>query len=294
MKRLGQAGTIIAFLAMLELTVRAAAFITAQISAEIPSGLGRYAGAIAPFMVLGAASIFLEWIRPRTAAPRHYATALLFSLVYIVTVTFYMTWIREALNLIPGRSSLVLYVAEDSGYSGTGMAAVLILAYAVIYDFLVYWYHRAQHRFDCLWRFHRVHHAMNPMNGLNSYHHIAEELIKVPMVTLPLLFIPQIDMPHILILSAYLSALSFIVHADTAVDIGPLRYIFTDNLVHRLHHESESVRVSNFASIFPLWDRIFGTYRAPKEGEWPDVGLSDAAPPTTLKDYFLMPFKKSA
>lgn len=168
------------------------------------------------------------------------------------------------------------------------MAGVVILTHAFIFDCFYYWFHRAQHQWDWLWRFHRVHHSINPMNAVNAYTHITEELLKVPTVVLPLMLIINIDMPRVIILSGFMTAANFFTHSNTDIDIGPLRWFFNDNRTHRLHH---STHQHNFAAITPLLDRLFGTYREPAEDEWPEVGLVDTPPPASMKEWLLMPFK---
>ena len=48
---------------------------------------------------------------------------------------------------------------------------------------------------------------------------------------------------------------------------------------HHWHHTNDEHRDHNFASIFPLIDRIFGTAWLPRH--WPQVyGIDDKVPPT--------------
>jgi len=47
---------------------------------------------------------------------------------------------------------------------------------------------------------------------------------------------------------------------------------------HRLHHAiDQDCHDRNFAAYFPILDIVFGTYRAPRQGEYLATGLTDAA-----------------
>jgi len=83
---------------------------------------------------------------------------------------------------------------------------------------------------------------------------------------------------------------SYFIHSSANIDIGPLRYVFSDNRIHRLHHSMEPRHLNrNFSTVTPLWDVLFGTACFPRAGEWPKVGLSDVAEPRTVGQYLLMP-----
>jgi sterol desaturase/sphingolipid hydroxylase (fatty acid hydroxylase superfamily) len=163
---------------------------------------------------------------------------------------------------------------------------------ACVSDFLYYWMHRAQHRFGWFWRFHRVHHSIGEMNATNSYHHVAEDLFQFVAVTIPLSFLLGVEsgpVPWLVIV--VLNTHSYFIHSTTRLNIGPLRYVFTDNRVHRIHHSTEDRHLNkNFSTTTPLWDVLFGTAYFPRRDEWPAVGLIDVAEPKTVRQYLLMPF----
>jgi sterol desaturase/sphingolipid hydroxylase (fatty acid hydroxylase superfamily) len=168
------------------------------------------------------------------------------------------------------------------------------LGVAVISDFFYYWMHRAQHRISWLWRFHSVHHSVTEMSAINSYHHVAEDLFQYVAVTVPLaLLLGVASGPVPWLLIVVLNTHSYFIHSSAKIDIGPLRYLFSDNRLHRIHHSQEARHLNrNFATTTPLWDVVFGTAYFPKRGEWPSVGLSDVAEPKSLRDFLLMPFRR--
>jgi sterol desaturase/sphingolipid hydroxylase (fatty acid hydroxylase superfamily) len=170
--------------------------------------------------------------------------------------------------------------------------AIATFGIACIADFFYYWMHRAQHRFGWLWRFHRVHHSIAAINATNSYHHVAEDLFQFAAVTIPmsiLLGVASGPVPWLVIV--VLNTHSYFIHSTTRLSIGPLRHVFTDNRVHRIHHSTEDRHLNrNFAATTPLWDLLFGTAYFPRRDEWPAVGLADVSEPKTITQYLLMPF----
>ena len=81
---------------------------------------------------------------------------------------------------------------------------------------------------------------------------------------------------------------SFMVHANLNWTFGPLRAVLASPVFHRWHH-ARSVCDANFASTFPVWDVMFGTYHMPV-GELPkDYGIDDAEMPEGLVPQLLYP-----
>ncbi|WP_233800096.1 sterol desaturase family protein [Paraburkholderia sp. HP33-1] len=177
-------------------------------------------------------------------------------------------------------------------------AAGIALAFAaaiVMGDFLYYWFHRAQHTFGFLWRFHQVHHSIREMNVWNSNMHVSEELLRPLVVTLPMALLIDFHPPFLWsVVGMVILIQGTFEHADTRISFGPLSYLFADNRFHRIHHSVELRHYNrNFAAVVTLWDVLFGTAHFPKKGEWPEVGLDYTNEPNGLIQYLLMPFTVS-
>lgn len=216
----------------------------------------------------------------------------LFGLIYwIVSIPFgvvmVMGWnvLWHALGLKP-----LLTIPLFAALGGTGLAGALfgIVIAAMLQDFFFYWYHRAQHRW--LWRFHAVHHSIEDLNAVNSYHHIGESLMSLVLLTLPASLIVTDPRPAI-------AAVGFVrwlhvvyLHSPTRLHFGSLRAIFADNRFHRIHHSLEERHFDrNFGAFTTLWDRIFGTAHFPARGEWPAVGLAQVHEPASIGEWLDLP-----
>jgi sterol desaturase/sphingolipid hydroxylase (fatty acid hydroxylase superfamily) len=166
------------------------------------------------------------------------------------------------------------------------------LGIAIVGNFFYYWFHRAQHRFGWLWRFHSVHHSITEMSATASYHHVTEDLFQYVAVTIPmaiLLGVQSGPVPWLVVVLAGTQA--YFIHSSVRLNFGPLRYLLCDNRFHRIHHSREEQhRDRNFGTVSPVWDMLFGTAWFPRRAEWPAVGLDETREPQTVSAYLLAPF----
>ena len=237
--------------------------------------------------------VFAERLWPGTSSRRNYLAGAKFWLAYLVVA---YGWSKIAILLIAKLGLVPVFawkIQDDSG----GAIHPLVVALGILipmwaFDFFYYWFHRAQHRFDVLWRFHRVHHSIVQLNCLNSYHHVFEEMFRFPFIAIPLALLLKVDVPQLVLLSAFVSTWGLYIHSDTRIHFGALGWVFGDNVNHRIHHSIEHFN-KNFAAFFPIWDRLFGTYQRPERDTLPPVGLENVPPPTGVVDYLLMPFRRT-
>ena len=71
---------------------------------------------------------------------------------------------------------------------------------------------------------------------------------------------------------------------------GPLRYVLVSPAFHRWHHSKEAEAIDkNFATMFPIWDLIFGTLYFPKGRNPGNFGVGDNVP-ENLVGQMIYPF----
>ena len=168
--------------------------------------------------------------------------------------------------------------------------ALQFVALAMLADFLTYWRHRAEHKL--FWPIHAVHHAPRELHAANDIGHPMQVWFSLVFVSFPMSLV-VIDGPETpLAVGFVLSLLTYYIHSPTGVHFGSLRKVLVDNRFHRIHHSVEPRHFEkNFGVCFSIWDRWFGTAYDPAPDEWPDVGLENVAPPRTVGDYLLLPFR---
>lgn len=242
----------------------------------------------------------LEMMLPHGRASRaSRVRGILFRICYLIIGGLFLEGYQFAIAALQIRPLFSISIdgildVSQPGWRVVGIA--LIFAGAILIgDFLYYWYHRAQHTFGFLWRFHQVHHSIREMNAWNANMHVSEELLRPLAVMLPMALLIDFHPPFLWSLVGMLMLIQgTFEHADTRVSFGPLSYLFADNRFHRIHHSVEVRHFNrNFAACVTLWDVLFGTAYFPKKGEWPKVGLDYTDEPNRLVDYLLMPFTVS-
>ena len=157
-------------------------------------------------------------------------------------------------------------------------AEILLLA-----DLGFYLAHRAFHAVPFLWRIHAVHHSIEAMDWLAAHRvHPIDQILTKGASFLPV-FALGFAMEPILVFAVLYQWQSLLIHANTRIGFGPLRWILASPHFHHWHHaNSPDARDRNFAGQLPLLDLCFGTLHMPR-GRVPErYGIDDAMPQSYL------------
>jgi alkylglycerol monooxygenase len=137
-------------------------------------------------------------------------------------------------------------------------------------DLAYYVFHRSCHRVGFLWAVHAVHHQSEEYNLSVALRQPWLEAIVAPIFYLPLAvlgFPPIMYLGGVTIDTLY----QFWIHTRVVGKLGPVEWIMNTPSHHRVHHGIDPQYVDrNYAGIFILWDRLFGTYEP--EGREPVYG----------------------
>ena len=163
------------------------------------------------------------------------------------------------------RASSLFLVAQQ--FSSFGLLGGLengplkwLLAFG-FFDLAIYIWHVASHKYEWLWRFHKVHHSDKSFNVSTGFRfHVFDLLLEI---IYKCVFVVVIGVDAYLVLSIEIIELFFIFfhHANIAVKNEKLlsRFIITPSL-HRTHHSTlRNEHDSNYGIVLSLWDNIFGT-----------------------------------
>ncbi len=141
---------------------------------------------------------------------------------------------------------------------------VQFLGGALLAELGSYGLHRWSHRGGWLWRVHAFHHrpeALNVANALTAHplNAFLDALVRMgPLVVLGL------DAAVITALTMFHLTQSLVAHANIRGHLGLARWMIGNAELHRLHHSTVEREAMNFGTDLPLWDLVFGTYRAGK------------------------------
>lgn len=171
---------------------------------------------------------------------------------------------------------------------------VELLLALVVTDLFQYWAHRIFHSHYFLWRFHAIHHSTENMDWLaGSRTHFIDIFFTRSMSYIPL-YVLGFSTLTFNVYIVFIAIHAVLIHANTNINFGFLKYIITTPQYHHWHHCREPEHYGkNFAVVFPFIDRIFGTYYLPGN-KWPEgTGLVDAKFPKGFVKQFTFPFVKN-
>jgi sterol desaturase/sphingolipid hydroxylase (fatty acid hydroxylase superfamily) len=154
--------------------------------------------------------------------------------------------------------------------------AMYILAFIGI-DFAAYWSHRFNHEINILWNRHLVHHSSEEFNLSCALRQPISNVISIYFflyIPLALIGIPS---QVIAILAPLHLFAQFWYHTRLIDNMGWLEYIIVTPSHHRVHHAINDEYIDkNYAAIFILWDKWFGTFQEEKNEIPPVYGTKTA------------------
>lgn len=169
----------------------------------------------------------------------------------------------------------------------------------IVSDTGAYWAHRASHRIPLLWRFHSIHHSAEQLDWLvNTRAHPFDLVFTklsglIPVYLLGLAQTTGRSLDPVVAMVMIIGTLwTFFIHANIRIRLGPLEWLVSTPAFHHWHHTNDEYRDHNYAALFPVIDKIFGTSWLPKY--WPPVYGIDASVSQTLAGQLLDPLTAKA
>jgi len=164
-----------------------------------------------------------------------------------------------------------------------------IAFYLLVADFMLYWIHRAFHR-GVLWKYHAVHHVSEDLDWTSAARFHPLNIIFGATLVDVLMLVSGIKPDVFLFLMPFSTLSSAFVHANLDWTLGPFKYVFASPVFHRWHHNlPDKGGDKNFASNFPFFDLVFGTFYMP-EGKLPaHYGIADKDMPENMGMQILYP-----
>ena len=146
-----------------------------------------------------------------------------------------------------------------------------LLVFFLATDFIQWFTHVLLHRFNFLWRFHKVHHSVEQMGfAAHLRYHWMENVIYTPMKYIAVMLIGNFSPEHAFIVYYFAIAIGHLNHANIKLDYGPLKYILNNPKMHIWHHAKdlpkEHPHGMNYGITLSIWDYIFRTNYIPSDG----------------------------
>ncbi|WP_150047050.1 MULTISPECIES: sterol desaturase family protein [Methylomonas] len=163
------------------------------------------------------------------------------------------------------KASSLFLVAQEFSYLGllNGMQTgpVKFLLVFALFDFAIYLWHVAGHKFEWLWRFHKVHHSDKSFNVSTGFRfHVLDLLLEI---VYKCIFVILIGVNAYLVLSIEIIELFFIFFHHANIKVPNEEYVsnfIITPYLHRVHHSKIRIEHdSNYGIVLSVWDKMFGT-----------------------------------
>jgi sterol desaturase/sphingolipid hydroxylase (fatty acid hydroxylase superfamily) len=153
----------------------------------------------------------------------------------------------------------------------TDVALVSFVIYLVVFDFVNYWIHRAQHQSHAWWALHGLHHSQRNMSmWTDNRNHLLDDILTSLILSLVAVVI-GVGPGQFVALVAISQLSENFQHANVRMWFGRFgERLWVSPRFHRRHHNigighefQRSGRVvlggCNFGVLLPWWDMLFGT-----------------------------------
>ena len=155
-----------------------------------------------------------------------------------------------------------------------------LLVFFVILDFVQWLTHVLLHKFEFLWRFHKVHHSVKEMGfAAHLRYHWMENILYKPLKTIGVMLIGGFEPEQAYIVHFIAITIGHLNHANVRITWGPFKYLFNNSVMHLYHHikalPEERQMGINFGISLSIWDYIFKTNYVPDDNGEIELGFPD-------------------
>lgn len=141
-----------------------------------------------------------------------------------------------------------------SGWLGLGLDVLLL-------DLWIYWWHRANHELQFLWRFHSVHHLDETLDTSSALRFHFGEVVLSACVRGVVIVVFDLPLASVLLFEAIVLTSAIFHHSDaklpSRLEAALARVIITPSIHWIHHHAIRADTDSNYGTLFSFWDRLF-------------------------------------
>ncbi|MCT4700021.1 sterol desaturase family protein [Tenacibaculum haliotis] len=165
-----------------------------------------------------------------------------------------------------------------------------IFTFFIIIDFVQWFTHTLLHKYEFLWKFHKVHHSVKEMGfAAHLRYHWMEPVLYNSMKYIPLAIMGGFTAQDVAAVHFFNITIGHLNHANINWDYGFLKYILNNPKMHIWHHAKELPENRktgvNFGITLSIWDYIFKTNYIPNSGRDIEIGFEgdEKFPSTFIK-----------
>ena len=155
-----------------------------------------------------------------------------------------------------------------------------LVVFFVILDFVQWLTHVLLHKYEVLWRFHKVHHSVKEMGfAAHLRYHWMENILYKPLKTLGVMVLGGFEPEQAYIVHFIAITIGHLNHANIRITWGPFKYILNNSVMHLYHHmkalPENKLKGINFGISLSIWDFLFKTNYVPDENGEIELGFSN-------------------
>ena len=241
-----------------------------QILFNVPYSENYFWGLILISLVVWVFEIIFPWRKSQKIFRKGFWIDIIymffnFFLFSIIIVGFYEAFNKLLFDLF-GIASNSIALIDLSTFSQISQ----LIIFFITLDFFQWLTHIMMHRFDFLWKFHKVHHSVKEMGFAAHFHyHWMENILYKPLKVFAVMLIGGFEPEQAYLIHFLTITIGHLNHSNIKLSYGPLKYIFNNPIMHLHHHASSSSNNFktgvNFAISLSIWDYIFKTNYIPNE-----------------------------
>ncbi|MGE0432581.1 MAG: sterol desaturase family protein [Planctomycetota bacterium] len=175
-------------------------------------------------------------------------------------------WFALAVLTVLAASIRETLPADVRAFTSGAPIAVQLALVVLLAQLWTYWVHRLSHRFNLLWRFHRLHHTIEQMRWISAHRqHPVDVLLMIAGANLPA-FVLGVDLRPLAGFIVIERLYTVLLHTNLDFSFGWFDRIIASPRFHHWHHDAGGTgQHHNFAGMFSLMDWVFGTWYPPTE-----------------------------
>lgn len=157
---------------------------------------------------------------------------------------------------------------------------IQLLIFFIVLDFVQWFTHVLLHKFEFLWRFHKVHHSVKEMGfAAHLRYHWMENIFYKPLKTIGVMLLGGFEPEHAYIVHFTAISIGHLNHANIKLSWGIFKYVLNNPVMHLYHHIKELPENKpngiNFGISLSIWDYIFRTNHVPENSGTIELGFPD-------------------
>jgi sterol desaturase/sphingolipid hydroxylase (fatty acid hydroxylase superfamily) len=221
---------------------------------------------------------------------RLWVNAIVSSLAIAVALTVVRPVATAVLEFVSERDWSLTSIISENSVVQAGLSFLLM-------DLSFYYWHRANHAWPFLWRFHNAHHVDNDLDVSTAVRfHFVEVGLSAAFRALQVMLIG--GAPWVFVVYETVFQLNTLFqHSNLRLPIAVERVLILVLVTPRMHGIHHSKRFhetnSNWSSVFSWWDRLHGTLRLNVPQSVIDIGIAGYSLPgdSAVAAVLGMPFR---